>query len=68
MQTVLCAFCFPSPRSTDCCRCRTPTATCRYTECRLRHAASAMLLADLEMSTVDFIPNFDASVVSARVR
>ena len=35
----------------------------RYTECRLRAAASAMLLADLDAQTVDFVPNFDASVV-----
>lgn len=37
---------------------------CRYTECRLQAVASAMLLADLEADTVDFMPNFDASVVS----
>ncbi|KAL4439020.1 hypothetical protein ABPG77_006957 [Micractinium sp. CCAP 211/92] len=39
-----------------------PPAAMRYTECRLQAAASAMLLADLEADTVDFAPNFDASV------
>ena len=37
----------------------------RYTECKLQAATSAMLLADLESDTVDFAPNFDASVVSS---
>lgn len=40
--------------------------TRRYTECRLQAAASAMLLSDLDADTVDFIPNFDASVVGWR--
>ena len=35
----------------------------RYTECRLQSVASAMLLADLEAATVDWVPNFDASMV-----
>lgn len=39
---------------------------CRYTECRLQAAASAMLLSDLDADTVDFAPNFDASVVGGR--
>ncbi|EFN51479.1 hypothetical protein CHLNCDRAFT_56398 [Chlorella variabilis] len=39
-----------------------PPAAMRYTECRLQAVASAMLLADLEADTVDFMPNFDASV------
>jgi len=51
---------------------RLPTATCnvslyflcRYTECRLQPLAAAALLADLDSDTVDFLPNFDASVVS----
>ena len=41
-----------------------PPAAMRYTECRLQQLSSAMLLADLEAETVDFGPNFDASVVS----
>lgn len=39
-----------------------------YTECRLQAAASATLLADLEAGTVDFAPNFDASVVRPLAR
>ncbi|PSC74003.1 DNA gyrase subunit A [Micractinium conductrix] len=39
-----------------------PPAAMRYTECKLQAATSAMLLADLESDTVDFAPNFDASV------
>ncbi|PRW61571.1 DNA gyrase subunit A [Chlorella sorokiniana] len=39
-----------------------PPAAMRYTECRLQSVASAMLLADLEAATVDWVPNFDASV------
>ncbi|CAA0827412.1 Probable DNA gyrase subunit A-chloroplastic/mitochondrial [Striga hermonthica] len=38
-----------------------PPAAMRYTECRLEALAEAMLLADLEQDTVDFIPNFDNS-------
>ncbi|XP_057800234.1 DNA gyrase subunit A, chloroplastic/mitochondrial-like isoform X2 [Salvia miltiorrhiza] len=32
-----------------------------YTECRLEALTEAMLLADLEQDTVDFVPNFDNS-------
>eukprot|EP00850_Spirogloea_muscicola_P018097 SM000162S02375 [mRNA] locus=s162:97047:105147:- [translate_table: standard] len=39
-----------------------PPAAMRYTECRLQPLAESMLLADIEMSTVDFTPNFDGSV------
>ncbi|CAA0823269.1 Probable DNA gyrase subunit A-chloroplastic/mitochondrial [Striga hermonthica] len=38
-----------------------PPAAMRYTECRLEALAEAMLLADLELDTVDFVPNFDNS-------
>lgn len=38
-----------------------PPAAMRYTECRLEALAEAMLLADLEEDTVDFVPNFDNS-------
>ncbi|KAL3623290.1 hypothetical protein CASFOL_032106 [Castilleja foliolosa] len=38
-----------------------PPAAMRYTECRLEALAEAMLLADLEQDTVDFVPNFDNS-------
>ncbi|RWR74134.1 DNA gyrase subunit A, chloroplastic/mitochondrial [Cinnamomum micranthum f. kanehirae] len=38
-----------------------PPAAMRYTECRLEALAEAMLLADLEQNTVDFVPNFDNS-------
>lgn len=41
-----------------------PAAAMRYTECRLQNFASSTLLSDLESDTVDFNPNFDASVVS----
>ena len=44
-----------------------PPAAMRYTECRLQHLSSAMLLAVLEADTVDFGPNFDSSVVSRGV-
>ncbi|XP_028782026.1 DNA gyrase subunit A, chloroplastic/mitochondrial [Neltuma alba] len=36
-----------------------PPAAMRYTECRLEALTEAMLLADLEQDTVDFVPNFD---------
>ncbi|EPS70841.1 hypothetical protein M569_03918, partial [Genlisea aurea] len=36
-------------------------AAMRYTECRLEALSEAMLLADLEQDTVNFIPNFDDS-------
>ncbi|EFJ11482.1 hypothetical protein SELMODRAFT_126010 [Selaginella moellendorffii] len=38
-----------------------PAAAMRYTECRLHPLSEAMLLADLDLDTVDFIPNFDGS-------
>ncbi|KAK1280975.1 hypothetical protein QJS04_geneDACA015129 [Acorus gramineus] len=38
-----------------------PAAAMRYTECRLEALTEAMLLADLDQNTVDFVPNFDAS-------
>ncbi|KAE8076288.1 hypothetical protein FH972_014950 [Carpinus fangiana] len=38
-----------------------PPAAMRYTECRLQALTEAMLLADLEQDTVDFVPNFDNS-------
>ncbi|KAF7803939.1 DNA gyrase subunit A, chloroplastic/mitochondrial [Senna tora] len=38
-----------------------PPAAMRYTECRLDALSEAVLLADLEQDTVDFIPNFDNS-------
>lgn len=41
-------------------------SVCRYTECRLQPFSSDSLLADLECDTVNFLPNFDASVVSGQ--
>ncbi|XP_054802228.1 DNA gyrase subunit A, chloroplastic/mitochondrial [Prosopis cineraria] len=38
-----------------------PPAAMRYTECRLEALTEAMLLADLQQDTVDFVPNFDNS-------
>ncbi|CAL0318477.1 unnamed protein product [Lupinus luteus] len=38
-----------------------PPAAMRYTECKLDELTEAMLLADLELDTVDFVPNFDNS-------
>ncbi|TKY69273.1 DNA gyrase subunit A [Spatholobus suberectus] len=38
-----------------------PPAAMRYTECKLEDLTEAMLLADLEQDTVDFVPNFDNS-------
>ncbi|XP_030488824.1 DNA gyrase subunit A, chloroplastic/mitochondrial [Cannabis sativa] len=38
-----------------------PAAAMRYTECRLDPLTEAMLLVDLELDTVDFVPNFDNS-------
>ncbi|XP_042461639.1 DNA gyrase subunit A, chloroplastic/mitochondrial-like [Zingiber officinale] len=38
-----------------------PPAAMRYTECRLEALAEAMLLTDLDLNTVDFVPNFDSS-------
>ncbi|XP_078149625.1 DNA GYRASE A [Carex rostrata] len=36
-------------------------AAMRYTECRLEALTEAMLLTDIELETVDFLPNFDNS-------
>ncbi|KAH9314388.1 hypothetical protein KI387_023015 [Taxus chinensis] len=38
-----------------------PPAAMRYTESRLEALSEAMLLADLELDTVDFVANFDGS-------
>ncbi|KAK0592650.1 hypothetical protein LWI29_022948 [Acer saccharum] len=38
-----------------------PAAAMRYTECRLEALSEAMLLADLEQDTVNYVPNFDGS-------
>ncbi|XP_065869571.1 DNA gyrase subunit A, chloroplastic/mitochondrial isoform X2 [Euphorbia lathyris] len=38
-----------------------PPAAMRYTECRLEALTEAVLLADLDLDTVDFVPNFDNS-------
>ncbi|KDP41057.1 hypothetical protein JCGZ_03163 [Jatropha curcas] len=38
-----------------------PPAAMRYTECRLEALTEAVLLADLELDTVNFVPNFDNS-------
>uniref|UniRef100_A0A0D3FQJ6 DNA gyrase subunit A, chloroplastic/mitochondrial n=1 Tax=Oryza barthii TaxID=65489 RepID=A0A0D3FQJ6_9ORYZ len=38
-----------------------PPAAMRYTECRLDSLTEAMFLTDLELNTVDFVPNFDNS-------
>ncbi|CAN6322188.1 unnamed protein product [Urochloa humidicola] len=38
-----------------------PPAAMRYTECRLDSLAEAVFLNDLELNTVDFVPNFDNS-------
>ncbi|KAJ4847344.1 hypothetical protein Tsubulata_026787 [Turnera subulata] len=38
-----------------------PPAAMRYTECRLEGLTEAVLLSDLELNTVDFVPNFDNS-------
>ncbi|KAK1410777.1 hypothetical protein QVD17_37316 [Tagetes erecta] len=37
-------------------------AAMRYTECRLEALTETMLLSDLDMDTVDFVPNFDSSL------
>ncbi|KAF5769506.1 putative DNA topoisomerase (ATP-hydrolyzing) [Helianthus annuus] len=37
-------------------------AAMRYTECRLEALTETMLLSDLDMDTVDFVPNFDNSL------
>ncbi|KAH9704859.1 DNA gyrase subunit A [Citrus sinensis] len=38
-----------------------PAAAMRYTECRLEALSEAMLLADIDQDTVNFVPNFDES-------
>lgn len=38
-----------------------PPAAMRYTECRLEALTEAMLLMDLDLNTVNFVPNFDSS-------
>lgn len=38
-----------------------PPAAMRYTECRLEALTEAVLLTDLDLDTVDFVPNFDNS-------
>ncbi|KAK3407986.1 hypothetical protein EUGRSUZ_J00313 [Eucalyptus grandis] len=38
-----------------------PPAAMRYTECRLEALTEAVLLADIDLDTVDFVPNFDNS-------
>jgi DNA gyrase subunit A len=43
-----------------------PPAAMRYTECRLLRVAGE-LLADIEMETVDFVPNYDESTFEPSV-
>jgi DNA gyrase subunit A len=43
-----------------------PPAAMRYTECRLERMAGE-LLADIEMETVDFVPNYDESTLEPTV-
>jgi DNA gyrase subunit A len=43
-----------------------PPAAMRYTECRMMRIAGEML-ADIEMETVDFVPNYDESTVEPTV-
>src|SRR6478609_9509543 len=43
-----------------------PPAAMRYTECRLMRI-SGELLADIEMETVDFVPNYDESTTEPSV-
>ena len=43
-----------------------PPAAMRYTECRLERISSD-LLADIEMETVDFVPNYDESTTEPYV-
>ncbi|HLJ76383.1 MAG TPA: DNA gyrase subunit A [Acidobacteriaceae bacterium] len=43
-----------------------PPAAMRYTECRLERISSE-LLADIEMETVDFVPNYDESTLEPAV-
>jgi DNA gyrase subunit A len=43
-----------------------PPAAMRYTECRMERVAGE-LLADIEMETVDFVPNYDESTLEPTV-
>ncbi len=43
-----------------------PPAAMRYTECRLMRVAGE-LMADIEMETVDFVPNYDESTTEPTV-
>ena len=43
-----------------------PPAAMRYTECRMERIAGE-LLADIDMETVDFVPNYDESTVEPSV-
>ena len=43
-----------------------PPAAMRYTECRLKRIAGA-LMADIDKETVDFVPNYDESTVEPTV-
>jgi DNA gyrase subunit A len=43
-----------------------PPAAMRYTECRMERIAGE-LLADIEMETVDFVPNYDESTLEPSV-
>jgi DNA gyrase subunit A len=43
-----------------------PPAAMRYTECRMERLAGE-LLADIEMETVDFVPNYDESTLEPSV-
>ncbi|HTJ31130.1 MAG TPA: DNA gyrase subunit A, partial [Acidobacteriaceae bacterium] len=43
-----------------------PPAAMRYTECRLQRIAGEML-ADIDMETVDFVPNYDESTAEPAV-
>ena len=43
-----------------------PPAAMRYTECRMERVAGE-LLADIDMETVDFVPNYDESTVEPTV-
>jgi DNA gyrase subunit A len=43
-----------------------PPAAMRYTECRMTRLSGEML-ADIEMETVDFVPNYDESTIEPTV-
>jgi DNA gyrase subunit A len=44
-----------------------PAAAMRYTECRLTKVASEALLDEINLNTVDFIPNFDGNEIEPTV-